>query len=165
MSKITRLQRNFALEYFADPHDATAAARRAGYAPGSAKVQAHRLLQLESVRTLIVELGGKVPRGRPKAADAAADGEDETMVSRGYIIQRLKQIAESQKTSESGRLKALAQLQKFAGFGAAGGLRIDSRPRRAGRKKEPKEPAGKLVEKPRPDDDGMAQAIQGATRH
>lgn len=172
MSKITRRQRAFALEYLVKP-DAKAAAIHAGFSERTAKSAGSRLLKHPNIRTLLKELSGSDPaEPAPQQPGNNCDRKTRSKappivtVEREYLIAKLKGIVESRKSSESGRLKALFQLQKFVGFGglpparpAAPRAADSNSPKTKARTKAAPPPAAPL------DDDGLSNALSGMVKH
>lgn len=99
--EISERQRRFIDEFMVDGN-ATAAARRAGYAPESAHVAAHRLLRNDKVF-------GAIKAGREQAADRVE-------ISADRIKQRFAAIAFDPSLELRYQLEALDKLAKIQGL-------------------------------------------------
>lgn len=101
--ELTDMQQAFCLEYVKD-RNATAAARRAGYAVRSAGVTAAKMLKMERVQAYI------------NALDPPESGLESNETNRGYVLRGLRAIADNPKTGDTNKLKALELIGKHLGM-------------------------------------------------
>jgi phage terminase small subunit len=100
---LTARQRAFVLEYAID-RNGTQAAVRAGYAPGSARVSASRLLTNAAVREAVEALGRR--------------NAEQLQITRQQVLEELKlaiQIAK-QKSDPHAMIKGWVEIAKICGF-------------------------------------------------